>query len=146
MKIGEVASQAGVIIDTVRYYERRGLLAEPERRPSGYREYPPDTIRIIRFIRRAQDLGFTLDEIEELLTLRNGQSTSRREVRRIAASKLQDIDQKLAQLQAMRSALYGLMDSCECGNGANRCPILDALDDASRPEPVRKPRKKNGKN
>lgn len=143
MKIGQVASQAGVNIDTLRYYERRGLLDEPERRPSGYREYPPDTVRLIRFIKRAQDLGFTLAEIEELLTLRDGRGQRRGDVRAMAQAKLRDIDEKLARLQSMRSAVYGLIESCECSRGRPSCPILEALDD-----PEEKPaqsRRANGK-
>src|SRR6266702_526426 len=72
MKIGQAATRAGVNIDTLRYYERRGLLAEPQRRPSGYREYPEETVPIIRFIKRAKNLGFTLNKIEELISLRDG--------------------------------------------------------------------------
>lgn len=134
MKIGEVAREAGVKIDTLRYYERRGLLEEPERRDSGYRDYPEETVRIIRFIKRAQELGFTLDEVEELLMLRAANGQSRRQVRVAAEAKLQDIDQRLAQLQAMRSALSTLLEACECGRQPT-CPILEALDDkpAARP-------------
>lgn len=129
MKIGEVAAKAGVGIDTLRYYERRGLLAEPARRESGYREYPNDTVRVIRFIKRAQNLGFTLDEIEELLALRGADGKSRRRVRAVAEAKMKDIDEKLARLQSMRSALYSLIETCACGRGKPTCPILEALDD-----------------
>src|SRR5216683_3180414 len=88
MKIGQVATRAGVNIDTLRYYERRGLLAEPERRPSGYRDYPEETVPIIRFIKRAQDLGFTLNEIEELISLRDGGNGRRKgEIRALAEAK-----------------------------------------------------------
>ncbi len=132
MKIGQVATRAGVNIDTLRYYERRGLLAEPERRPSGYREYPEETVPIIRFIKRAQDLGFTLNEIEELISLRDGGDGRRRSaVRALAEAKMRDIDQKLARLQAMRSALFGLVESCACSRGRPACPILEALNDSA---------------
>jgi len=76
LRTGEVAAQAGVNVQTLRYYERRGLLKEPARRASGYREYPPDSIGLIRFIKRAQELGFTLTEIEDPLRLRNDQETA----------------------------------------------------------------------
>jgi Hg(II)-responsive transcriptional regulator len=130
MKIGQVAGQAGVRIDTLRYYERRGLLREPERRESGYREYPEEAVRVVRFIKRAQNLGFTLDEIEELLKLRGANGKSRRQVRAVAEAKVKDIDEKVARLQSMRSALRSLIETCNCGRGKPTCPILEALDDA----------------
>jgi Hg(II)-responsive transcriptional regulator len=144
MKIGQVATQAGVNIDTLRYYERRGLLAEPERRPSGYRVYPEETVSLIRFIKRAQDLGFTLKEIEELISLRGGDGKRRSEVRALAEAKMQDIDQKLARLQAMRSALFGLIEHCACRRGRPACPILEALNDPAD-EPAAERRRPNGK-
>jgi Hg(II)-responsive transcriptional regulator len=134
LTIGQVAKRAGVGIDTVRFYERRGLIDEPPRRPSGYRQYPADTVPLIRFIKRAQDLGFSLKEIEELSSLRDGGGKRRNEVRALAEAKMRDIDQKLARLQAMRSALYGLLDACACGKRP-RCPILEALNDPAGPLP-----------
>jgi len=128
LTIGEVAKRAGVGIDTVRFYEREGLIDEPPRRPSGYRQYPPETVPLIRFIKRAKDLGFTLREIEELSSLRDGGGKRRNEVRALAEVKLKDIDQKLARLQAMRSALWGLLEDCACGKRPS-CPILEALND-----------------
>ena len=126
--IGEVAKRAGVGVDTVRFYEREGLIEDPPRRPSGYRQYPPETVPLIRFIKRAQDLGFTLREIDELSSLRDGGGKRRNEVRALAEAKLKDIDQKLARLQAMRSALWGLLEDCACGKRPS-CPILEALND-----------------
>ena len=151
MKIGQVAKQADVNIDTVRYYERRGLLDEPERqRSSNYREYPADTAQLIRFIKRAQELGFTLSQVEELLRLREGKAQSRAEVRTLAAAKLRDIDEKISRLQSMRAALGVLLDSCACGRGRPPCPILAALDDPKPSAQVRIPpkepkEKRNGK-
>jgi Hg(II)-responsive transcriptional regulator len=130
LRIGEVASRARVNIQTLRYYERRGLLEAPERTGSGYREYPSETVRLIRFIRRAQDLGFMLKEIQELVALRDAKGRKRSDVRALAEAKMRDIDRKLAQLQAMRSALYTLVESCACRDGRPTCPILEALDDA----------------
>ena len=129
MRIGEVAATAGCNIQTLRYYERRGLLRAPERTPSGYREYPPDTVRLIRFIKRAQDLGFTLEEVEELLKLRNAQGKRRREVRPIAEAKMRDIESKVTRLQAMHRALGGLVEACASHRASLSCPILDALND-----------------
>lgn len=129
MRIGEVAAKAGVNIQTIRYYERRGLLNEPERRPSGYREYPPDTVRLIRFIKRAQELAFTLAEIEELLRLRKDQRSSCTEVRSAAIAKIEDIEWKIKNLQAMKRALGILVNSCTSNGSIRECPILESLDD-----------------
>ncbi len=142
LRIGEVAGKAGVNVQTLRYYERRGLLLAPQRTASGYREYPLETVRLIRFIKRAQDLGFTLKEIEELALLREAKRSKRSEARALAEAKMRDIDQKVRQLHAMRSALGTLVESCACRDGQPACPILEALDDTpdetladARPEP-----------
>lgn len=129
LRTGEVAAQAGVNIQTLRYYERRGLLKEPERRASGYREYPPDAVPLIRFIKRAQELGFTLTEIEELLRLRSDQKASCSEVRAAAQAKIEDIEQKVRSLRAMKRALGVLVSSCTSDGSVRECPILEALDD-----------------
>jgi Hg(II)-responsive transcriptional regulator len=130
MRIGEAAARASVNIQTLRYYERRGLLPEPQRGSSGYRAYDPATVRLVRFIKRAQELGFTLREIEDLIELR--QSPRRgAEVRALAAAKVSDIDHRIRLLRAMRSALGGLVEACECEGGAPTCPIIEALDDSA---------------
>ncbi len=95
----------------------------------GYRKYSPDTVRLIRFIKRAQDLGFTLTEIEELIALRDGNGRRRTEVRQLAEARMRDIDEKVTQLQAMRRPLSTLVASCACGGGRPTCPILEAFDD-----------------
>ena len=128
MTIGRVAKLADVGVETIRFYEREGLIEEPPRRASGYRQYPADTVDQLRFIRRAKELGFTLKEIRELMSLRDGGGRRRGEVRKIAEAKIRDSDQKLVRLQAMRSALYGLVESCACGRRPT-CPILEALND-----------------
>jgi len=128
MRTGEVARRAGVNIQTLRYYERRGLLAEPGRTASGYRSYPSDAVRVVRFVKRAQELGFTLAEVGELLRLRDGRTASRDRVRRRAEDKLRDIEGKIRGLQSMRGALTALLDSCRCG-GRPECPILEALEE-----------------
>lgn len=130
-KVGEVAKRTGVNPQTIHYYERRGLLPKPPRTESNYRAYPEDAVLRVRFIRRAQELGFTLKEIKELIALRDAGSLRRSEVRAVAETKMRDIDRKLARLQAMRSALYGLVETCACENGRLVCPILEALDDPS---------------
>ena len=89
MRIGAAAEQAGVNVQTLRYYERRGLLPRPPRRTSGYREFPDEAVRVVRFVKRAQDLGFTLDEVEELLHLRNDKRRDRVRVRTVAEKRVQ---------------------------------------------------------
>ena len=133
LSIGQVAHQAGVNVQTLRYYERRRLLAQPERTDGGRRQYPAETVRLIRFIKRAQDLGFTLKEVEELITLRQTRGRDRSQVRRLAAAKLADVDEKLARLRAIRRAVASLVESCACRGGALACPILGALDDGPSP-------------
>jgi MerR family transcriptional regulator, copper efflux regulator len=128
MTIGRVARLADVGVETIRFYEREGLIEEPPRRASGYRQYPTDTVDRLRFIRRAKGLGFTLKEIKELMSLRDGSGRRRGEVRALAEAKMRDIDQRLARLQAMRSALHVLVESCACGRRPT-CPILEALND-----------------
>ncbi len=134
LKTGEVAALAGVNLQTLRYYERRGLLEEPERRASGYREYPLDAVQLIRFIKRAQGLGFSLTEVADLLRLRSDQKASCSEVRAAAQTKIEDIDQKIRALRAMKRALGGLVRSCTSDGSTRTCPILEALDDKSEKE------------
>lgn len=131
LRIGEVAQQAEVNVQTLRYYERRGLLAAPEREASGFRRYSADTVRLVRFIKRAQELGFTLNEIEELATLRKSRSRNRSRVRQLAGAKVRDIEEKIRQLRAMRKALGVLVQSCDCESQRLECPIIEALDDSA---------------
>jgi Hg(II)-responsive transcriptional regulator len=126
MWISQTARQAGVNTQTLRYYERRGLLPKPPRRGSGYREYPADAVRIVRFIKRAQELGFSLDEIEGLVKLRGVRRAERHRVRGLAERKIEEVDRKIAQLRAMRGALSVLVESCRHGSEA-ACPIIEAL-------------------
>ncbi|MGH9320100.1 MAG: MerR family DNA-binding protein [Vicinamibacteria bacterium] len=128
LKVSEVARQAGVNLQTVRYYERRRLLPEPPRTRSNYRAYPEDTIRRIRFIKRAQELGFTLAEIEDLLSLRAAPRARCADVYRRAETKARDIDAKVRALKAMRRALSKLMAECSGRSAVSACPILDALE------------------
>ena len=134
LRTGEVAARAGVNIQTLRYYERRGLLEEPERRASGYRKYPRDAVQLIRFIKKAQELGFTLTEIEDLLRLRSDQTASCPQVRVAAQAKIEGIEQKIRSLRAMKRALGVLVSSCRSGGSTRECPILDALDEKGREE------------
>ncbi|POF38640.1 Hg(II)-responsive transcriptional regulator [Pseudomonas laurylsulfativorans] len=124
LSIGKLAQAAGVNIETIRYYQRRGLLDEPPKPLSGYRCYLPEQVKRLRFIKRAQALGFTLDEVGALLTL--DASCTCRETRALAVRKLALIEQKMADLAAMQQVLGRLVGQCDAGGGAT-CPIIDAL-------------------
>ena len=127
MKIGQFAQRAGVGIDTVRYYERHGLLSSPDRLASGYRQYNEQDLAPLRFIRRAKALGFTLMEIQELLALSGQQDHSMAAVKAAATEKLADVEARMAELTRVRDGLRALVDSCP-GHGARAaCPILNAL-------------------
>ena len=128
LTIGKLASAAGVGVETVRFYERKGLIAAPPRRRSGYRQYPPDTVRRLRFIRHAKELGFTLGEIAELLSMRVDAAMTCAEVRGLARAKISDIDDRIAALQSMRAALEVLARRCRGAGPTTQCPILDAID------------------
>lgn len=127
LTIGEVARQTGVGIETVRFYERQGLLEEPERRASGYRQYDQEAVAALRFVRRAKELGFTLKEIKGLLALRLDAMATRVEVREQAKAKVADIEAKIADLQRMRDVLVKLVKKCHGDGAATGCPILQAL-------------------
>lgn len=128
LTIGKIARQAKVNVETIRFYERRGLLNEPPRTPSGYRLYSTDTVARIQFIKRAQELGFSLDEIRELLALRVDSSTTCAEVRRRTEVKLRQIEEKIRTLQQIQQALTTLVAACDVGGPTGECPILEALD------------------
>lgn len=127
MWISEAAEQAGVNIQTLRYYERRGLLPKAPRRASGYREFPDEAVRVVRFIKRAQDLGFSLDEVEELLRLRRQSSRNRGKIRAVAEEKVAQIERKIGELERMKRALQTLVHSCHSGEALD-CPIIEALE------------------
>jgi Hg(II)-responsive transcriptional regulator len=127
VRTGQVARQAGVNIQTLRYYERRGLLKKPLQRPSGYREYTPDAVGIIRFVKRAQELGFSLTEVESLLNLAAGGPTNCDKARSLATEKLAELEGKIASLRAMRGSLRRLVATCEKPRDQRECPLLDAL-------------------
>ncbi|MBI1355726.1 MAG: MerR family transcriptional regulator [Acidobacteria bacterium] len=127
--IGQAARAAGVNVETLRYYERRGLMPEPPRSRGNYRLYPEDSVRIVRFVKRAQELGFTLNEIRELLTLRSGGDEVRcADVRAQASLKLRDIERKIRSLQTIRKALSQLVTQCSGSGPVAACPILEALE------------------
>lgn len=130
LTIGKAAQAAGVNVETIRFYERQRLIEQPPRPAhGGYRSYPEDTIRRVRFIRRAQDLGFSLREIADLLSLRTAAAADAADVRRRALDKLRDVDEKIDRLQRIRAGLSELLEACP-GKGALRCcAIYEALEE-----------------
>lgn len=127
---GEIAKRGGVNIETIRYYERRGLLPKPQRSASGYRLFSTDDARRVRFIKRAQELGFSLDEIAELLALRLSTKGKREDVRKLAEAKILDIKEKIKTLRAMEKSLESLTTACCGGDGAlSECPILESFEE-----------------
>jgi MerR family copper efflux transcriptional regulator len=129
MTIGRLASLAGVRIDTVRYYERSGLLPPPLRRASGYREYGHDDVARLKFIRRAKSLGFTLEEIAELLSMSAERESDMQSVKLKAEKRLLRVESKIAELQRVRRALKRLVEACPGEGELRSCPILAALSD-----------------
>lgn len=128
MTRGELAKQTGVNIETLRYYERRGILKAPPRTASGYRQYSEDTVVRIQFVKRCQDLGFSLQEITELLALRVDSATTCDDVRERAADKLANTEQKMLELQRIKAALQKMIASCDEKEPTGECPILEALE------------------
>ena len=144
MTIGELAKMCGVGVETIRYYERRGLIPDPRPRKVGYREFSNDDVRRVRFVKQAQGLGFTLKEIAELLALRVSPTTTCTDVRDLAEAKLEDIEEKLRTLKAFKKALGKLVRECSQTGAKGACPILDAMDDTKTPmdatkTPVKRP-------
>lgn len=129
MTIGELAEAAGVGVETIRFYERKGLIDRPRRPPSGFRRYDDQMPRRIRFIRHAQELGFSLREIRELLDLRVDPDVSCADVKTKAVAKVAEVDDKLASLTRMRDTLLAITQSCAGEGPTADCPILDALDE-----------------
>jgi MerR family copper efflux transcriptional regulator len=130
LTIGQLAQRAGMAVGTIRYYERQGLIAEPPRRASGYRQYPVEAQRRLRFIRRAKKLGFSLREIAELLSLRTS-SQPCGEIREQIAGKISDLDLRVRELRRMKRALEELSRLCEESSPTDECPFLDLLEEES---------------
>ena len=127
-KIGKAAQLAGVNKETIRYYERRNLIPEPDRMDSGYRLFSQRHIDQIRFIKRAQELGFTLSEIQDLLNLKMNEGTTCSEIKQEAEQKYQDVISKIEDLQRIKKTLTDLIDSCTGNGPKGDCPILEALE------------------
>lgn len=127
LTIGQLAKAAGVNIETIRFYERHGIIPEPPRRSSGYRQYSAEFVTRIRFIKRAQELGFSLKEIEELLALRVDSQTVCSDVQRRAEAKVHTIEQKIQMLQKMKQILLELLAHCHAQEPTGACPLLEVL-------------------
>lgn len=135
MKIGEVAALAGVPVATVRYYERRGLIAEAERTPSGYRQCDADTARRLQFIKHAQALGFALEDIQQMLELRSDDQAACARIEALTRDKVHTVRQRLTELQRLERTLQDLVGACARHELTEPCPVLAVLGDA---EPSRR--------
>lgn len=133
LNIGDVARQGGVSVETLRYYETQGLIKTPERDVNGYRKYAPEVVRHIRFIKRAQDVGFTLRDIGDLLSLKADPGASCGDVRDRALRKLSEIEDKIDVLSRMRDVLKTWTHACPSIGPVSECPILDALETRKEP-------------
>jgi MerR family mercuric resistance operon transcriptional regulator len=145
LTIGKVARLAGVGIETIRFYEREGLVADPPRKQSGYRQYGPDSVDRLRFIHRARDLGFSLGEIKELLFLRVDPTQTCGHIVKKAEEKIREIDEKVQALLRMKAALHALAEACPGQGPVTDCPVIDVTDDFYRSvydsaRPAAKPR------
>ena len=142
MTIGKLAKKSGVGVETVRFYERKNLVAQPPKPPfGGFRSYPAETVERIRFIREAQDLGFSLREIKELLSLRLDPSADCADIRERAQVKLKEITRKITAMKGIQSALKKLISACPGQGALQVCSIIDAIE---TPEAGRTELKKEG--
>jgi Hg(II)-responsive transcriptional regulator len=129
LSIGQIARKTGVTVETVRFYEREQLIAAPERTASGYRLYPPETIKRLRFIHSAKEAGFSLKDIGELLALRQKPGTSCADIKLQAVQKLEEVSRKIEDLERIRDALVRMIMKCSGTGNLSTCPILEELDE-----------------
>lgn len=128
LTIGKLSRATGITVEAIRFYEKQGLIAAPDRTSAGYRQYPEETVRRVRFIQQAKDAGFTLKEVGELLTLKQSSRDTCAQVRKRAELKLDDVERRLAELGRVHDALSSLVTRCGNNNDMGECPILDALE------------------
>ena len=131
LTIGRLAKQVGIGIETVRFYERQGLIEPPPRTDSNYRVYPEEEVSRLRFIKKAKSLGFTLSEIKELLFLRHDPHATKADIKNRTLAKITDVKQKISDLTRIQKALEHLASSCDGHGPLEDCPILKALDSAN---------------
>ena len=132
LTIGVVAKESGTGIETIRFYEREGLIKSPPRNASGYRQYSEDSIKLLCFIKNAKELGFSLKEISELLSLKLTSRSKCNKVKKNTEEKISEIDAKIEVLQKMRKSLKKLLLACNTNTRSADCPILDALEKTRR--------------
>lgn len=133
MHTSELAREAGVNTQTLRYYERIGLIDPPPRTATGYREYPESTVGLLNFVQRAKELGFQLDEVAELLHLDGGGPEACEAARQLAESRMADLDRRIHDLRRMRDSLSALAATCHRPHAERSCPLLESLDGAGSP-------------
>ena len=131
LTIGRLAKQVGLGIETVRFYERQGLIEPPPRTDSNYRIYPEEEVTRLRFIKKAKSLGFTLNEIKELLFIRHDPNATKADIKNRTLNKIEDVKQKISDLTRIKMALKHLVSSCDGHGPLEECPILEALDSES---------------
>jgi MerR family copper efflux transcriptional regulator len=131
LSIGQVAKQTGVTVETLRFYEKQGLIETPRRTGSGYRQYPQATLKRVRFIQNAKEVGFTLKDIAELLALRQEPGTSCPDIKLRASLKIEEVEQKIRDLSRIREALARMIVKCSSEGPVSQCPILEELDEES---------------
>jgi len=128
MRIGKVAKQAGITVEAIRFYEKKGLIESPKRNESGYRDYPEDAIQLVSFIKRAKELGFSLKEIKNLMPLRYTPGTTCSDVKNQTMEKIADIDRKVDDLLKIKEALKELVSICPGKGPLKHCTIMEALE------------------
>ncbi|MGW8288272.1 MAG: heavy metal-responsive transcriptional regulator [Desulfobulbales bacterium] len=128
LTIGRLAKQVGLGIETVRFYERQGLIEPPPRTDSNYRIYPEEEVARLRFIKKAKSLGFTLNEIKELMFVRHDPHATKADIKSRTLAKIEDIEEKIGDLTRIKTALEHLASSCDGHGSLEECPILKALD------------------
>ena len=132
LSIGQVAKMSGIGVETIRFYERKGLIDEPPRKTSGYRQYDETAVTKLAFIQQAKTLGFSLKEIGELLSLREKPGSTSREIKRLAEAKLCDIKDKMEMLGRMQRTLENLVEQCPGKGPLSHCPILEAIETGAK--------------
>jgi Cu(I)-responsive transcriptional regulator len=128
LNIGQVAKQTGVTVEAIRFYEKQNLIATPQRSQSGYRQYPLETIKRVRFIQHAKDAGFTLKDVGELLALRREPDTSCTDIKLCTLKKIEEVDKKISDLNKIREALSRMIMKCSGRGALSECPILEELE------------------
>ncbi len=128
LNIGQIAKQTGVTVETIRFYEKQGLIAAPQRSEAGYRQYPSETVKRVRFIQHAKEVGFTLKDIGELLALRREPGSSCTDIKLCATQKIEDVDKKIQELKRIREALARMVMKCSGRGPLSTCAILEELE------------------